>query len=69
MVRRSVPNVRVVSGVDLERPLGARLRGAGRALRPAGQVAAQVLVGFWPLWAVSAFAFGLCWVFALSASP
>lgn len=69
MVRPRIPSVRVVGGVDLYRPVGARMRHAGRAFAPAWNMALAVLSGFWPLWAAGLFALGLTWLFALSASP
>jgi hypothetical protein len=69
MVRPVLPPVRVVSGVDQRRPLGARLRGRARSMRPAVGAAMGVVVGLWPLWVIALFAFGLTWVFALAASP
>jgi hypothetical protein len=67
--RRSLPVVRVVSGVDSHQAFRSRLQSAVRTARPAVRGAIEVAVGVWPLWAVCAFAIGLVWAFALGQSP
>lgn len=69
MVRNIVPRVRVLSGIDGHRPAGARLRGASRSMRPAVAQVVTVMVGLWPLVAITAFAFALIWAFAMGESP
>jgi nitrate reductase NapE component len=64
-----IPPVRVVSGVDQHQALRARMRGAAQSMRPAVQEVLRVVIGFWPLWAVGLFGFGVIWAFALGASP
>lgn len=67
--RRSLPVVRVVSGVDSHQAFRSRLQSAARSARPAVRTVIEVTVGVWPLWAMCAFAFGLIWAFALGQSP
>jgi hypothetical protein len=69
MVRNIVPRARVLGGVDGHRPAAARLRSASRSMRPAMARMVTVLVGLWPLVAMTGLAFALIWAFAMGASP
>ena len=69
MPRRSLPVVRVVSGVDSHQAFRSRLQSAVRSARPQVRTAIEVAFGLWPLWAVAAFAIGLVWASALGQSP
>ena len=67
--RRTLPVVRVVSGVDSHQAFRSRLQSAVRTARPQVRTAIEVAVGVWPIWAVCGFAVGLVWAFALGQSP